>query len=184
MNKQIRLTTICLTAALIFCAVATTVTAQVATGGNYTLDQSSIASGGGQNAAGGNFTVDGTIGQPAAGTRSTNSPFAVAGGFWTADVFAPTAAAVTISGRVLTPNGGGLRNALVTLTDLSGSSRTVLTGTFGYYRFSEVAAGETVIIAIVSKRYHFQPQVVTVTEDIEDLNFKAQSPIKHSVEPF
>ena len=173
MNKQIRLTTICLTAALIFCAVATTVTAQVATGGNYTLDQSSIASGGGQNAAGGNFTVDGTIGQPAAGTRSTNSPFAVAGGFWTANVFASTAATVSVGGRILTRDGSGLRNARVTLTDAQGNSRTVLSGKTGAFRFREIQAGETYIISVASRRYIFQPQVIFVGEDLNDLSFIA-----------
>ena len=112
MNKQIRLTTICFTAALIFCAVsATTVTAQVATGGSYSLNQAVIAAGGGQNSAGGNFTVDGTIGQAFAGTRSTNAPFSVAGGFWTTDPLAPSAASVSVSGRILAPDGIGLRNA-------------------------------------------------------------------------
>jgi hypothetical protein len=39
------------------------------------------------------------------------SPFAVA------ETLAPTAASVSVSGRVLTPNGAGLRNAVVSLTD-------------------------------------------------------------------
>lgn len=40
---------------------------------------------------------------------------------------APTAAFVTVSGRVSTPEGGGLRNARVALTDQNGNTRTVLT---------------------------------------------------------
>ena len=175
MNKQIRLTTICLTAALIFCAVATTVTAQVATGGSYTLNQSVIASGGGQNSTGGNFTVDGTIGQTAAGTRSTNAPFSVAGGFWTTDPLAPSAASVSVSGRILAPDGIGLRNARVVLTASSGEIRTAISSSFGYYQFTEVAVGETYIISVVSKRFFFVPQVISVGEEIQELDLVAVS---------
>jgi len=183
MNKQIRLTTICFTAALIFCAVATTVTAQVATGGSYTLNQSVIASGGGQNSTGGGFTVDGTVGQPIAGVRSTNSGFAVEGGFWTASALAPTAAPVSVSGRVLTMDGGGLRNARVTLTDAQGVSRTVLSGKFGAFRFADVAAGETYIINVGSRRYVFQPQILFAVGDLDNLVFTAVGQTGNTVFP-
>ncbi len=173
MNKQIRLTTICFAAALIFCAAATNADAQVATGGNYTLDQSVIASGGGTNSAGGNYALDGTIGQTIAGTRSTGSPFAVAGGFWTANVVAPTAAPVTVSGRVLTMDGSGLRNARVILTDAQGNSQTVLSGIRGGFQFTDVSAGETYIISVAARRYVFASQAVFASEDISSLVFSA-----------
>jgi len=48
--------------------------------------------------------------------------------------FAPTAANVTVSGRILTAEGG-LRNARVVLTDSSGNSRTFLTNSFGLLSF-------------------------------------------------
>ena len=86
---------------------------------------------------------------------------------------APTAAA-TVSGRVLTPEGRGLRNARVSLTDQSGNSRTALTGMFGYFRFEEVAAGETYVVTINSKRYRFEPQVISVMEELTELNFIGQ----------
>ncbi len=53
---------------------------------------------------------------------------------------APTAANVQIGGRVMTANGRGIRNVLVTLTNANGTSRTVITGNFGYYRFAEIEA--------------------------------------------
>lgn len=170
MNQDLRLLFAVLAVAF---ACAAPVKAQVAQGGNYTLDQSAIASGGGQNSTGGGFTLDGTIGQPAAGTRSTNSPFAVAGGFWTANALAPTAASVSVGGRVLTMDGSGLRNARVTLTGIDGSARMVLTGKFGGFRFADVQFGETYIVSVASRRYIFQPQVVFVSEDLDDLNFIA-----------
>ena len=174
MNKQIRLTTICFTAALIFCAVATTVTAQVATGGSYTLNQSVIASGGGQNSAGGNFTLDGTAGQTVVGTRSTNVPFSVAGGFWTAEPLGPSAAMVTISGRTRLADGRGVRNARVVLSAPDGSSRYAISGSFGYFSFGEVETGQTYIISVVSKRFQFTSQMLAVYEDIVELGLVAE----------
>lgn len=87
---------------------------------------------------------------------------------------APTAASVSISGRVITPQKLGLTNARVTLTDLQGTSRTIRTGKFGSFRFTDVAAGETYIISVSARRYTFAPQVITVNEDIEELIFYPQ----------
>ncbi len=88
---------------------------------------------------------------------------------------APTAAAVTVSGRALTADGRAVSRARVSLTDSSGATRTVRTNSFGYYRFDEVGAGETYIFNVFSKRYSFVPQVITVMEDVTDLNFTAYS---------
>lgn len=160
---------------IILCACVSA-TAQVATGGTYSLDQAVIAGGGGQNSAGGTFSVDGTIGQSIAGTTSTNSPFAVQGGFWTAAPMAPTAAGVTISGRVLAANDRVLRNARVTITDQRGESRNTLTTGFGYFYFADAAAGETYIFTVQSKRFVFAPQVLFVSDNITELIFNAVSP--------
>ncbi|MBS1796063.1 MAG: CSLREA domain-containing protein [Acidobacteria bacterium] len=84
----------------------------------------------------------------------------------------PTAAGVSVSGRVLAGKSG-LRNAIVTLTDSNGNVRTAKTGTFGYYRFDDVAAGQTVVVTVVSKRFQFTPQVVDLTDSLADLDFNA-----------
>ncbi len=84
---------------------------------------------------------------------------------------APTAAAVSISGRVLTPEGRGVTNARVMLTDQNGTTRTAMTTSFGYFHFTDVPAGETVVISVISKRYTFAPQVFSVTEDLTGINF-------------
>jgi CSLREA domain-containing protein len=86
----------------------------------------------------------------------------------------PTAASVAIGGRILTPENRGLRNAVVTLTDINGRAQTVVTGAFGDYRFADVVVGQTIVISVVSKRYEFQPQVITLAEEINDLNFTAE----------
>ncbi|MGI8639953.1 MAG: choice-of-anchor Q domain-containing protein [Pyrinomonadaceae bacterium] len=88
---------------------------------------------------------------------------------------APTAASVTVGGRVLTASGRGIRNVYITMTDLNGNSRLAVSTAFGYYRFEDVAAGETYIISASAKRYLFgQPsQVLNINEDNSDVNFIA-----------
>jgi predicted outer membrane repeat protein len=109
------------------------------------------------------FTVKATDSNGMAGVRQ----FAI-------QIFAPTAASVSVSGRVLTPTGSGLTNAMVMLTDTAGNTRIARTSSFGYYHFNDVAVGETYIFTVVSKRYQFAPQVVNVMEDLTELNFTAQ----------
>jgi parallel beta-helix repeat protein len=87
------------------------------------------------------------------------------------EVQAPTAASVSISGRVITSLELGLTSALVTLTDSQGNERTVLTGKLGSFRFANLAAGETYIISVSSRRYTYAPQIVTATEDFTGLVF-------------
>ncbi len=53
------------------------------TGGDFALEKSTIAAGGGQS-NGVDFVVTGTIGQHDANTASTGGDFALSGGFWVA----------------------------------------------------------------------------------------------------
>jgi hypothetical protein len=87
----------------------------------------------------------------------------------------PTAATVSVSGQVLAPKGRGLANARVTLTDSSGTTFSTLTDEFGYYEFSDVVAGETVIIEVKSKLYNYPVQVLNLSAETNGLNFLAQS---------
>lgn len=84
---------------------------------------------------------------------------------------APTAASVSIGGRVTTARGRGIARVRVLLTDLSGETRTALTNSFGYFRFEAVAAGENYILEARHKRYTFAPQVIFATEDLSEVNF-------------
>ncbi len=88
-------------------------------------------------------------------------------------VVPPTAAAVRINGRVLTANGSGLRNAQVILTDSNGMMRRVNTGSFGNYEFTEVDGGQIVTVEVISKRHNFNAQVVSLEENVSELNFYA-----------
>jgi hypothetical protein len=90
-------------------------------------------------------------------------------------VQAPTAASVSVSGRVMTADGRGLRNAIVTLTSPTGKSYRVSTGASGAYSIEGVTAGQTVIVNVAAKRYVFSNsmQVINVNNDVTGLVFKA-----------
>jgi len=147
---------------------------QIAQGGNFSLDQSVIASGGG-DASSGSYSLTGTIGQSAAGTDSTNGGFSLKGGFWTTIRIAPTAASANIEGRILTANGQGIRNVIVILTDSNGAIRSTSSGTFGFFKFDDLTVGNVYTITLLSKRYQFeQPsQVLYLLDNVADLRFTA-----------
>jgi len=81
------------------------------------------------------------------------------------------------SGRVTTANGRGIATARVTLTDGDGITRSTSTNGFGYFRFNDIVAGQTCIVTVQAKRYYFaEPtRVLSVTEDITDVNFIAST---------
>jgi endonuclease G len=85
----------------------------------------------------------------------------------------PTAANVSVSGRVMTESGRGVKNVQITLTDSNGNMRTAQTTSFGYYRFDDVEAGETVVLAARAKGQRFvqSSMVRTVNEQISDADF-------------
>jgi hypothetical protein len=89
----------------------------------------------------------------------------------------PSAAGVTVGGRVTSASGMGIANTTVTLADTTGSRRTALTNAFGYFQFTDVQAGQVVIVTVLSKRYHFsqQSQAIQVSEEITDLSFVADN---------
>lgn len=89
-------------------------------------------------------------------------------------VIPTTSANASVSGKVFTNEGNALRNAIVLLTDANGNTRKVQTGSFGVYRFDELAVGQTYIIQIVSKKFTFAPQTIFLTDNLTNLNFTAQ----------
>jgi hypothetical protein len=123
------------------------------------------------------------VGSPSAGTYPVISLTTGAAGSnnHTFDVgFAPpgpTAANVIVGGRVTTASGMGIANTTVTLSDMTGARRTALTNAFGYFQFTDIQAGQTVIVTVLSKRYTFsQPsRAVDAGEDIFNVNFVADN---------
>lgn len=87
---------------------------------------------------------------------------------------APTAAAVRLSGRVITESNRGISNASVILVNSGGEIRLSRTNSFGYYRFDDLEIG-TYVVSVKSKQYEFDQntQVLNVNEDEEDFNFVA-----------
>jgi hypothetical protein len=83
----------------------------------------------------------------------------------------PTPSGISISGRVTTPTGLGLRNAIVSLIDAQGARRIATTSSFGLYSFTDVPQGTGYILTVASKRYRFAPQNLTVTTSMNDVDF-------------
>lgn len=95
-------------------------------------------------------------------------------GGWGIELLPPTNTNVMVSGRVMTPEGAGLRNAVVSMTDSFGITRTVTTSSLGYYVFADVAVGDTYVVGVSSRRYRFTTRVVPVLDPITDLDFIGQ----------
>lgn len=87
----------------------------------------------------------------------------------------PTAASASISGRVTTADGRGIRNADVVLSSGSQRNSRIVTSTFGYYRFDGLRVGETYVLTVGSKRYTFgeTSRVVSLRDEVTDANFTA-----------
>jgi hypothetical protein len=88
-----------------------------------------------------------------------------------------TAAEVSISGRVRTASGLGIRNASVVISGNSLSQpRSTTTGSFGSYSLGGLRAGETYIVTVNSRRYTFTvpSRVLTLVDNLVDVDFVAQ----------
>lgn len=95
----------------------------------------------------------------------------------TVSIMAPSAAAVSsfsVSGRVATSNGMGVSNASVTITNGTNVTLTFITGTFGFYNFDNVPAGNYTV-SVRAKRYTFTPQNMQLSGNVTGLNFTAPS---------
>ncbi len=75
---------------------------------------------------------------------------------------------------VITPDGRGVGNAQVVLTDPQGETRTVIAGRGGAFNFDDVPTGSAYTVAVTSQRFTFEPQVITVTDPVTGLSFRAQ----------
>ena len=149
----------------------TTELAKSQSGGTFQLEQIVVASGGA--ASGGTFTSSHVIGEPATGKSLMGGRLQIGTGFFATPPLLPTAAPVIVSGRVLTADGQPIGGARLSLLNSAGVVKTALTNPFGYFRFDGVAAGQTYILAAIAKDHEFAPQVITVENEISDLNLIA-----------
>lgn len=86
----------------------------------------------------------------------------------------PTAAGASISGRVLRANGRPLSRVTVRLLDGQGNVRIAMTSSFGYYRFEDVPVGETYVLIPRHKVYRFDPQTISLFDDLAQVDFIPQ----------
>ena len=96
------------------------------------------------------------------------SPFAIS-------LLPPTAANVSIGGRITTAAGGGIRGVRVSVTTQSGTVYQTTTGSFGYYKFSELQVGQTYLLSVEAKKYTFAnpTRIIDLQEDFTDADFVA-----------
>lgn len=87
----------------------------------------------------------------------------------------PSASSVYLSGRVTLAAGNGITNVQVALVEADGTVHVTKTSSFGYYRFDDIEAGQTVVVSLTSKRFTFSPstRVVTINDDLTDLDWVA-----------
>jgi hypothetical protein len=108
----------------------------------------------------------------------TGDPLAVgniAGG-WGIEFLGTTAANASVSGRVTTADGRGIRNAAVTIAgDSLSEPRVVTTGSFGYFSFEGLQTGQTYVVTVNSQRFTFSTpsRVISLVDNIVDANFIA-----------
>ncbi|MDM7922495.1 MAG: carboxypeptidase-like regulatory domain-containing protein [Pyrinomonadaceae bacterium] len=90
----------------------------------------------------------------------------------------PTSAPASVTGRVVSESGTGIRNAKVKITDaLTGVSTTVSTNSFGYYTIDGLSTGRLYTLSASAKRIAFTPDSMSFALDMDmfDMNFTARS---------
>jgi len=88
---------------------------------------------------------------------------------------APSAAGVSVSGRVSTAYDAGIRNVQLTLIEEDGTVHNALTGPFGYYRFVDIPSGQSVVMNIRSKRFSFDnpTRLITLKDELVGFDWVA-----------
>ncbi len=122
-------------------------------------------SGGGTNAripASGLFT----LAETGIYTIETSSSGPAQVGSYTLTVNGPAAAPVSVSGKVLTSDGRGLRNATVSMTNSAGTTVTTTTSSFGFFTFDSVPSGDTYTFRVNSRLFRFATRTVAVTDNV------------------
>ena len=97
-------------------------------------------------------------------TGSSQSKFAVAR-LYTRDPIP-----VSITGRILTPEGVPVRGVSVGLSNSNGETLWTLSSPFGYYQFAGIMTGRTYTVHVSSKRYLVQDKLIGLNEELTDLD--------------
>jgi len=97
-------------------------------------------------------------------------------GGWGLEFLRSTAAGASISGRVMTADGYGIRNAKVVITGNSLTEPIITqTGSFGWFNIDGLRTGETYVVTVNSQRYTFSTpsRVISLTDNVVDADFIA-----------
>jgi len=144
--------------------------------GPYNLP-GSTAGGNGTQTLMGNYGLSNANGIWSLYIRDSNGSFSgCINGGWGLEFLGPTAGNVSLSGRVTSADGRGIRNAKMVLTgDSLQHPLRVNTGSFGHYSFDGLEAGQTYVVTVNSKRYTFSTpsQVITMAGNAAEINFQA-----------
>jgi len=87
-------------------------------------------------------------------------------------VLSPTAAGVSLAGRTLDAFGTPIGNVRVALAG-GDIRREAISNAFGYYHFDDVTAGEVYLLSATSKRFTFAPRLISVLDELSDLDLIA-----------
>lgn len=85
----------------------------------------------------------------------------------------PAITYTSVSGHVLSPDGGAIRNAVVRLTDADGEVAIAHTSSFGVYAFDGLVVGRTYSLSVMTRRYRFVTRTVQISATIGPVNFIA-----------
>jgi len=98
------------------------------------------------------------------------SPFAIA------KPLAPTSSSANVSGRILTADGRGINNTILTLSLADGLVLRTRSSSLGYYRFDSVDSGQTGVLSVHSKRFTFATpnRVIAISNDLSEVDFIAE----------
>jgi predicted extracellular nuclease len=89
-------------------------------------------------------------------------------------ISAPSAARVSVGGRVTDSSGAGVRNARVSISRPDGGVSIALTNAFGYYQFDGVEVGHDYVMQAQSKRLAYASRIVSVGDSLSDVDFAPQ----------
>lgn len=88
-------------------------------------------------------------------------------------IFDPTAANVSLGGRITTAFGRPIMNIGVLLQGSDGTTRYATTGSMGYYNFTDLPVGQPYVLSLQAKRFHFteNAKLINLKGDVLDMNF-------------
>ena len=101
----------------------------------------------------------------------------IVGTAWADVAGAPTAADVSVSGRVTTADGRGITNVRVAISGNSlAQPIVVITGRFGQYNIPDLEAGQTYVITVGARRFTFTSpsRVISLVDNVNDADFVAE----------